>query len=232
MKLIGLIGRARSGKDTVGRHLSNSHDFLDQSFAAPMKNMLSVAFPGVNFRDGDREQPIPWLGKSPRQLLQTLGTEWGRDLIHSDLWTLMMQQKIQQARTDGWEGFVVTDVRFHNEAKMILAEGGELWHIIRDDAERVNGHISEEFTWEGFPLKSIDNNGSLIHLYRQVDHLARGDAFVAFKEQVRTFSDEEHPSLCHCDHKLQGTGAVFYQGIGILQCTQCNGWQSIRKPIK
>lgn len=36
---------------------------------------------------------------------------------------------------------------------------------------------------------------------------------------------------CECDHKLQGTGAVFFQSIGWLYCVNCRGWQRIRKPV-
>jgi len=36
---------------------------------------------------------------------------------------------------------------------------------------------------------------------------------------------------CRCDHKLAGTGAVFYQSTGWLYCTVCEGWQLIRKPV-
>lgn len=37
---------------------------------------------------------------------------------------------------------------------------------------------------------------------------------------------------CECDHKLCGTGAVFYQSTGWIECTACRGWQPIRKPIE
>lgn len=36
---------------------------------------------------------------------------------------------------------------------------------------------------------------------------------------------------CLHDHQLIGTGAVFYQSTGLLQCNHCKGWQLIRKPI-
>lgn len=36
---------------------------------------------------------------------------------------------------------------------------------------------------------------------------------------------------CQHDHQLAGTGAVFYQSTGLLQCVDCKGWQLIRKPI-
>ena len=37
---------------------------------------------------------------------------------------------------------------------------------------------------------------------------------------------------CLHDHKLIGTGAVFYQSTGLLQCNHCKGWQLIRKPVR
>lgn len=37
---------------------------------------------------------------------------------------------------------------------------------------------------------------------------------------------------CECDHQLAGTGGVFYQSTGWIECTNCTGWQPIRKPIK
>ena len=40
----------------------------------------------------------------------------------------------------------------------------------------------------------------------------------------------EKPTLCTCEHKLQGTG-VFYQSFGLIYCPECKGWQQIRKPI-
>lgn len=51
-------------------------------------------------------------------------------------------------------------------------------------------------------------------------------------ERVRAFSEEQHPVECTCEHRLQATGAVFYQSVGLLQCSRCNGWQLIRKPIE
>ena len=50
-------------------------------------------------------------------------------------------------------------------------------------------------------------------------------------ERARTFSGERRPKTCRHKHKLQGTGAVFYQGSGLLQCALCGGWQLIKKPI-
>lgn len=49
--------------------------------------------------------------------------------------------------------------------------------------------------------------------------------------RVHSFAGEEAPKLCRHKHKLAGTG-VFFQGVGLIQCATCKGWQAIRKPIK
>ena len=41
-----------------------------------------------------------------------------------------------------------------------------------------------------------------------------------------------HRPDCKCDHKLQSTGAVFFQSTGWILCVKCNGVQPIRKPIE
>ena len=229
MKLIGLIGRARSGKDTVAGYLARRHMFAHVAFADPVKDMLEVVF-GNLFRDGDREKPIDWLGKSPRQLMQTLGTEWGRTQVHPELWVLLMEQKIQNAIEFNLD-LVISDVRFLNEADMILKHGGELWHVTRPETVQVNAHFSEMADWDNYPRKHIDNSGSLEDLYLRTEELLQGDSFTQFIERVKAFSQETNPKLCHCDHKLQGTGAVFYQSTKLIQCANCTGWQNVRKPI-
>lgn len=36
---------------------------------------------------------------------------------------------------------------------------------------------------------------------------------------------------CRHKHSLQGTGAVFYQSTGWLECIKCGGWQRIKKAV-
>jgi len=89
MRLIGLTGPAGSGKDTVARLLCEQHGFVQMAFADPLRAMLKA---GLGLTDEElhrrdlKEAPLEWLGKSPRQLLQTLGTEWGRQHVHPHLW--------------------------------------------------------------------------------------------------------------------------------------------------
>ena len=58
---------------------------------------------------------------------------------------------------------------------------------------------------------------------------------VAMREarpQILAFAGDERPRRCRHKHQLQGTGAVFYQSVGLLQCSRCGGWQKIKKPIE
>lgn len=170
-RLIGLIGRARSGKDTIGRYLYDAYDLYHMAFADPIKNMLGAAFPDINFYEGDREATIAWLGKSPRQLMQTLGTEWGRQCVHPELWVLLAEHSMKIAQEAGYPGVVITDVRFHNEADMILRNGGDLWYVMRPDAHVVNEHVSEQADWHTYPHRVLHNDGTLDDLFAQVDSL-------------------------------------------------------------
>lgn len=165
-KLIGLVGRARVGKDTVAEYLWEQYTLLPYAFAVPVKDMLEPVFGDLFYR-GDREQPIEWLGKSPRQLMQTLGTDWGRDMIHPDLWVLIADQ--QWKNYPGRAGMVFTDVRFRNEAEWVLREGGTLIHLVRPDAELVNAHASEQVDLADMCDFTIENTGTIEDLYTQVD---------------------------------------------------------------
>lgn len=58
------------------------------------------------------------------------------------------------------------------------------------------------------------------------------EAVAAFCEDESPIEGAEPPHECTCDHQLQNTGAVFYQGVGLLHCSICRGWQAIRKGVK
>lgn len=164
MTLIGICGRARAGKDTSAEYLCRKYGLQQAAFAAPLKAMLRAAF-DADFDGGDREAPIPWLGKSPRQLMQLLGTEWGRSLVHPDLWLLLMERRM--AKTSS--GLVISDVRFDNEAAWLASKGGLLIHILRPGAREVASHASEAGLSSRWPRRFVQNDRDLEHLYWQLD---------------------------------------------------------------
>ena len=104
MKIIGITGVARSGKDTLADYLVKLHGFIKLSFAAPIRAFVAdvTDFPLATMEDGpEKEQPLDWLdGQTPRHLMQTVGTEWGRNMIDRDLWIKVVEQKIREARRE------------------------------------------------------------------------------------------------------------------------------------
>lgn len=151
MKLIGLAGRAGAGKDTVAGILSAHHDFARLAFAEPLKQMLMAGLRELGVSRellsdaAAKERPIESLGKSPRQLMQTLGTEWGRQMINEDLWVLLAERALVQYRKFA-SGLVLTDVRYENEAHLVRRHGGSVWLIRRAlpaNVRALGAHSSE-----------------------------------------------------------------------------------------
>ena len=165
-RIIGLTGRAGAGKDTAAGIFSKHHKHVIVAFADPLyyglSVMLNIPLDRLKDRDG-KETPITGLGISPRQLLQTLGTEWGRELVHPDIWTLILVNKIKTL-TDNGLSVVVTDIRFANEADTLREMGGEILHVQRDDVTPVREHLSENReVWQVADM-TLDNNGTIADL--------------------------------------------------------------------
>jgi hypothetical protein len=152
--VIGLTGKANAGKTLVASMLPG---FLQIGFADPLYNglaaMLEVSADFLRAREA-KESPLPDIGRSPRELLQTLGTDWGRDLVHPHLWTLLARRRIKCMEVGAiTDRVAICDVRFTNEVEMIRSLGGEVWRVVRPGAETTpHQHRSEN----GLPDSAID----------------------------------------------------------------------------
>tara|TARA_Y100001970_G_scaffold288381_1_gene415508 strand:- start:869 stop:1444 length:576 start_codon:yes stop_codon:yes gene_type:complete len=140
-RVIGLTGRKGCGKSSVGAILAHNYDFHVRSFASPIKEMLvAMGIPKNYIYDRDyKEKPVPGFGKSARYMMQALGTEFGRHLVHPDVWIRALKNKLDDLTGD----VVIDDVRFENEARMIHAYGGMILRIERPHTEDRDTHISE-----------------------------------------------------------------------------------------
>lgn len=180
MQIIGFTGPAGSGKDTCADYLIKHYGFLKYSFAGPLKAMLeALGLPAAEYESRlAKEAIIPDFGVSYRKMAQTLGTEWGRDIIHPDLWVIAAGKRLQQLSKAGCRGVVISDCRFPNEAAYIRTHG-KLVHLrgrqmkLATDGQ---GHASEEGV--PFAIKTDEllfNTSDHESLYRQLQVLMVGD---------------------------------------------------------
>ena len=193
--IIGLVGRAGSGKDTVASILAETEDVTPIAFADALREEVKTAF-GVGLecmlhRD-EKEQPTqalaiercadqrfiarmtalaenPYSPRSPREILQLWGTEYRRECDSYTYWIDRLQDTIDHHATGG-KAVVVTDVRFAKEALSLKQLGGSLWRIYRPIAEvAISGHSSESEIDRIEIDRIIVNDGSigqLVHATR------------------------------------------------------------------
>lgn len=189
-KLVGLAGGIGVGKDTVATYMA-ARGYITYAFADPLKEAASKMFgiPLENFYDRDEKEALdPFWGISPREILQKLGTEGGRQLFFEDIWVrraeseyLRVCENSKRNKFGSVEGFCVTDIRFDDEAEWVRSEGGKVVHIIRDTDDKpksehgIAGHASEA----GLKLDKRDfviyNNGTLNDLQIVIDELIFGE---------------------------------------------------------
>lgn len=170
--IIGIAGAARTGKDTTANFIIAAVGGYRYGLADPIRNMLTQI--GVDMSDpywqDNKEQTIPALGVSPRRLMQTLGTEWGRQLVHPNLWLILAQQRLLKFGP----GMVIPDVRFDNEAQWVRDRGGMIIHLKRSTASGVALHASEGGVVQHVADKTLINDGTLEELQQSVRELLSG----------------------------------------------------------
>ena len=173
-KIIGLVGPSGSGKSAAAKVLTNTYGFRLAPMAGPLKRMLIAG--GLQYDDvygGLKEVPNDILGgQTPRHAMQTLGTEWGRDHIHPDIWVNMWTASYRRDAVESGYGLlqpvVVDDVRFDNEVQAIRDLGGVIVEVFRPGAVYSTTHRSEKGV--GIIDARINNTGDLTHLRLQVKY--------------------------------------------------------------
>ena len=223
--IIGFCGGAGAGKDTAAGFLAKDRAFARIAFADPMKRFCAEMFgwyedelwgasalrnrPDPRYRrtrerlvsnDPDENRVETYLdpGLSPREALQTLGTEWGRR-CYPDVWVdyamrvakrLVEDPRSAYKRDEGVvhtdylsdiprAGVAITDVRFANEVAAIRKAGGRVILLKRSGESRgltpAQQNHPSEVELRSIPLREFDavieNEGTLDRLREEVLNL-------------------------------------------------------------
>lgn len=165
MHLVGLSGYSGSGKTAVAEALYERGYRIVQ-FSTPIKKMVAALLTSAGLSESDihsclygdlKNEPLSSLyGVTPRYLMQTLGTEWGRDLIEPSIWTDICMRKVNMIRQNA--PVVIDDVRFEQEAEAIRQSGGVVFRITRPMVGRQFDHRSEDLPECDF---NVENDGTI-----------------------------------------------------------------------
>jgi hypothetical protein len=167
--IIGLTGYAQSGKDTVAKILVENYGYTRVAFADKIRDFIYDMNPMVDNVAGEpifikeRIDRDGWemAKKNPhvRRALQNAGVS-ARKLFGPQFWiNEAMKTMLNDPRPD--MHYVITDVRFLNEADMIRVNKGQIWRIKRLGVDAVNAHVSES-QMDDYPVDQIFTNNSSI----------------------------------------------------------------------
>lgn len=153
--MIGITGRAGSGKDSVARYLQACCTSQIYSFADPIKFGLAAMLQlqlSQCYDQKEKEKFVPGHDFTVRKALQTLGTEWGRHLS-PDIWLneakkrfcTFVKESAPIVNSTYKILYIIPDVRFDNEAKWIKSSGGYIIKTLRTDTQTIDNaqHASE-----------------------------------------------------------------------------------------
>lgn len=171
--IIGFTGFKGAGKDSAAKALISA-GYENVKFAGALKAMFRALLHYVGTPSGVaedmiegslKEAPCQLLcGKTPREFMQLLGTEFGRNLIGEDFWVRAAMQ-----RASGFDRVVITDVRFPNEASAIFEADGEVYHVRGQDvANEFSAHASEQYIDDLEVTGYIHNDGTLEDLNEEI----------------------------------------------------------------
>jgi len=195
--LIGISGKIGSGKDTLGIVIKNCADsgYEIKKFADKLKDIACLLI-GCTRRQLEnrefKETPLgeEWDNLTPRKLLQLLGTECGREIIHPNIWVNALfadyvcdncgQQECPTDEEDtgqmidsSFPNWIITDVRFPNEAQAIKDRGGIMIRIERPGVEsHCGGQHPSETALDNYNFDYvIENEGSIDELIQKIKQL-------------------------------------------------------------
>ncbi|MDX3295126.1 hypothetical protein PV569_15570 [Streptomyces scabiei] len=181
---IALIGRARSGKDTIAARLISRYAYTRIAFADPLKEMALGIDPIVAY------EPSGY-GPLPTRLsavVQRFGWEKAKDRFPEVRRTLQRSgQAVRDQEAGHWLSLaldkvtvadtwnlpvVVTDCRYPNEAQALKARGFRLVRVLRPDAAGSVPEHESETALDGYPADvTVANVGTLADLNALADGL-------------------------------------------------------------
>ena len=172
MEIIGLMGHQGVGKNYIA-------DLLLKNLSK--KNTIIIAFADhfkidcICKHNCDYNKVFGEKDYETRRLLQKVGTEEGRNKFGENIWINVIETWIKLLNERGVERFIISDVRFVNEAEWVKKMNGILIKI--DAPKRFRIRLEKETNNNEELINQIKNHKSeiMIDEYKEYDILIKND---------------------------------------------------------
>lgn len=193
--IIGIVGKARSGKDTIANILCNIYGFERDSLAAPIKKLVKDVFvldDETVYGEIKREQPLQeWEGWTVRKLLQFIGTDLLRKNIDDRIWVKSLWMRLRDVQG---KNFVIPDIRIPNEKEFLKDKFGKDFVVFKvtrpgflgQTTGGISGHETEKYDIEAD--FTFENNGTIDNLNDKVISVMDVDLGIPRSLNPKSFS--------------------------------------------
>lgn len=153
-QLLAIGGYATSGKDALADILVEELGWYKTYMSKPLEQALLTLDPfvGINAEAGAYIRYSAFHAAvgydetkknfEVRRLLQTLGTEIGRDMFSPNVWVDLVRMEASK-QLDNDKNVVVTGIRYPNELSAFRSLGGRSVWVERPGVSPVNSHSSD-----------------------------------------------------------------------------------------
>lgn len=176
MKIVGISGKAQSGKSTLTEYLTEKYGYEEYSFAGPLKQiLLHLGFEHEELYGTGQQKLVKnkhW-GYSGREAMQKIGTELFRESLPKILpkmeriWIRLFEIDCEEK---GDKNYILSDIRRLDEADAIRKLGGVIIRTVKtvnDFNEKYRQHSSETEIDQIVPDFILDNDKNSIESARK-----------------------------------------------------------------
>lgn len=168
-KIIGLLGRSRSGKDTISDYIIANYPFHTiekKRLAQPIKDAVCAlyGFKTEQVEGSDKDTVDSKIGISPRAAMVYI-TNHVMEIMGREFFSKRLFRSADQSSSP----IIIPDVRYEHDIDYIRSRGGVVIKVSRLHSEEV-----PRYEWED-PIDTLEgdvdvhNDGCIEELYTQVD---------------------------------------------------------------
>lgn len=191
MYILGLGCTAQVGKDTAADYLEKRYPGRVKriGFADKLKKIAMELF-GLSYEQcygaqGIKETIDPRYGLTPREILQSIGEKMRE--IYPSIWVdTVFNTTMVELQAAGYDCFVISDVRYPNEADRVHDKGGVVVKITRKGSGvTVGAKHSSETSMQDYKEFDyvIENDSTLEEYFQKIDQVME-DLEYGRKERV------------------------------------------------